>query len=190
MVSPYFAQSSLSLIIIISSLHEALYFYCKGECPALIRPGCTTLASRHVQHPKQGLLQWNLFSADGDNSVLVQLHILGASLYSVLAVVTTCCPHRFHCSMLQKCKAIANDLVGQVLVGPLFLKVLNKIPFYKKANNKQKCQGNFWTCSACYIIIQQIEKAYDEVESNQPPITHAKYCMLHNLFSKYCAKTK
>ena len=36
------------------------------------------------------------------------------------------------------------------------------------------CQGDFWTCSICYIAIQQIEKAYDEVENNHLP-THAKY---------------
>ena len=29
-------------------------------------------------------------------------------------------------------KAAVNGLVGQVLAGPLFLKVKNKIPFYKK----------------------------------------------------------
>ena len=47
---------------------------------------------------------------------------------------------------LTTCKAVADGPVDQVLVGPLFLKVKNKNSILQKAGNKQKCQGNFWTC--------------------------------------------
>ena len=41
-------------------------------------------------------------------------------------------------------KAVANSPVGQVLAGPLFLKVKqNSIPY--KASNKQNVWGDFWT---------------------------------------------
>ena len=48
----------------------------------------------------------------------------------------------------------------------------SKIPF-KRKQVINKSTDDFWTCSACYITIQQIEKGYDEAENNRPP-THAK----------------
>ena len=35
----------------------------------------------------------------------------------------------------------------------------------KELLNKQKYYTDFWTCLACYITIQQMEKALDEVEA-------------------------
>ena len=59
-------------------------------------------------------------------------------------------------------KTIADSLGGQVLAGPLFLNV--KAKFYlQKTSNEQKYYSDFWTCTACYITIQQIEKGYDEI---------------------------
>ena len=67
-------------------------------------------------------------------------------------------------------KAIVNSLVGEVLARPPFIKVKTKFHF---TNIEQKYLGKFWICSACYIMIEYIEKAYDEVENNWPP-THAR----------------
>ena len=44
-----------------------------------------------------------------------------------------------------------------------------------------------WTCSACYIMIQFIEKAYDEVENNRP-LMHAK--IFYTTQGIYCARIK
>ena len=62
-------------------------------------------------------------------------------------------------------KAVGNGPVGQVLAGPLFLKIKNKISIYQKPSNKQKYYDDFWACSACYNSVYQKEKAYDEVEN-------------------------
>ena len=43
-------------------------------------------------------------------------------------------------------RADGNGPTSPVLAGPVFLKVKNKVHFYKKASNKQKCYGDFWTC--------------------------------------------
>ena len=59
-----------------------------------------------------------------------------------------------------KLKAVANSPVGQVLTGPLFLKVITKLHF-TKASNKQKYLGDSQTGLACYIT--QIEKIWDEL---------------------------
>ena len=50
-------------------------------------------------------------------------------------------------------KAVANDSVGWVLAGPLLLKVKQN-SISQKASNTQKYYGDFWICSACYIMIQ------------------------------------
>ena len=49
-------------------------------------------------------------------------------------------------------KAAANGPVGQVLAGPLFLKVKTKFHF-TKANNKQKYWGDFWACCLAQLVI-------------------------------------
>ena len=88
----------------------------------------------------------------------------------------------FHTSILNAGKAIANGLVGRVLARPLFLKAKTNFYFTKTSNKqKYKYEGDYWTCSACYITIQQIEKAYGEVENNWLP-THKKYFMLCKVF--------
>ena len=53
----------------------------------------------------------------------------------------------------------------------IFLKAYNSI--LQKATNKEKYWGYFWTCSALYIMIQQIENPYDEV-ANRRSSTHTR----------------
>ena len=66
----------------------------------------------------------------------------------------------------------ANSPVGQVLARPLFLKVKTKFPFYRKQVINKSTRVIFGF-SACYIMIQQIEERYNEVENNRLPM-HAK----------------
>ena len=94
--------------------------------------------------------------------------------------------------MLTDAKAIADGPVGQVLAKPcLFLKVKMKVHL-RKASNKQKYWDDFWTCSACYIMIQQIEKGYDEVENYRLPMHTKKlwstrYSIVQKLSNKQSA---
>ena len=72
-----------------------------------------------------------------------------------------------------------------ILTGPLasyFSRQKTKFHFTK---SKQKFQGDFWTCYACYITVQQVEKPYQEVEiSGRPRIKF--YFYAHEIFC--CAK--
>ena len=106
----------------ISSLHEVL-LYCKGEYPALIGPDHKRLASRHIQLLKQGLL-YNQYSVLLGTMVFwySYISILGESLHSVLAEVTTHFPHHCHCKMLQKWR-----LWQSLQNRKLDLKYLNKL---------------------------------------------------------------
>ena len=74
------------------------------------------------------------------------------------------------CMCVCVCKAIADGPVGQVLARPLFFKV--------KRNSILQKASDYWSCIACYITIQHIEKGYDEVKNNWL-LMLAKYFMQH-----------
>ena len=61
----------------------------------------------------------------------------------------------------------------------------------QRASNKQKYCDDFWTYLVCYIMKQQIEKAYDKAENNWSLtcdiLCYTRlYCIVQKLSNKKC----